>query len=146
MKTYVLIKDNQIIATYNQDIAPVLSPNKGEVYELNDPGVPEYDPESEVIEKTSDIVNGVYEITYSVRPKTEYELWVHKEYQYKIRVHATQIPNFAGLAAMLLAQNCPTVQYATGYIDVYLKFILPDHMTLINSTDELTLFEIPDPE
>lgn len=74
MKTFALIKDNQSLSYKSAETKPIISPNKGEFYEVNDPGEPDYSPETEICTASGRIYYGKWKIEYEVRDKTTEEL------------------------------------------------------------------------
>jgi len=143
MKKYALVKNNAVDRFFTFEAAPPLAENKGKFVEVNDPGAPEYNPETQVLESSGRMYYGKWLIEYTVRNKTPLELWAHPEYSKRINIPLLSILDYSALAVLLQVQNCPTVQKSDGTVDVYLNYILPEHQTLINSDENLTLTERP---
>ena len=145
MKTYKLIKNGSVIRTKTAETKPPIAASKGEWMELNEvwQGVAET-PEAFDSATMHDTISeskyyGKWRILHTTRLKTALELWEQPEYQYKVSIHRNDIPEFAGLAAMLLAQDLPGGTLEDGMVYRYLNTIEPEHLTLINSTDEIVL-------
>jgi hypothetical protein len=143
MKKYALIKQDTAIKFQNFDAPPQLAPNKGAWIEINDEGAPTYNTETQVCTSSGRMYDSKWKIEYNVRDKTPLELWEYPEYAKKLNIPLLSIPTYAGLGAMLLAQGLPTVQLADGTIDVYLNYILPDHQSVLEQDNEITIYDKP---
>ena len=145
MKTYKLIKNGSVIRTKIAETKPTIAASKGEWLEVTHvwQGVavtPEaFDSATMHDTITESTYYSKWRILHTTRLKTAYELWEQPEYQYKVSIHRNDIPEFAGLAAMLLAQGLPGGTCDDGTVYRYLNTIEPAHLTLINSTEKIAL-------
>jgi hypothetical protein len=146
MKTYKLIKNGSVIRTKTAETKPPIAASKGEWLEVNEvwQGVAET-PEAFDSATMHDTISeskyyGKWRTLHTTRMKTPLELWEHPEYQYKVSIHRNDIPDYAPLAVLLIAQKeLPGGTCADGTVYRYLNTIEAEHMAIINASPEITL-------
>ncbi len=145
MKTYKLIRHGSVIRTKTAETKPNIAASKGEWLEASETwqGVAEtaeaFDSATMHDTISESKYYGKWRTLHTTRMKTPLELWPQPEYQYKVSIHRNDIPDFAGLAAMLLAQDLPGGTTDEGIVYRFLKTIEAEHMSIINAVPDIVL-------
>ena len=145
MKTYKLIKIGSVIRTKQAEVKPPIAASKGEWLEASEAwqGVVDtaeaFDSSTMHDTITESKYYGKWRTLHTTRMKTPLELWEHPEYQYKVSIHRNDIPDYAGLAAMLLAQELPGGTTDEGVVYRFLNVVEAEHLAIINASPEITL-------
>ncbi len=90
MKTYKLIKNGSVIRTKQAETKPPIAPSKGEWLEVVEETIGviddliNFDSSTMVNEITSSVVDNKWKIVNTIRNKTAYELWEHKDFSMRI--------------------------------------------------------------
>ncbi len=145
MKTYKLIRNGSVIRTKTAETKPTIAQSKGEWLEAIETwqGVAEtaeaFDSATMHDTISESKYYGKWRTLHTTRMKTPFELWEQPEYQYKVSIHRNDIPEYAGLAAMLLAQNLPGGKTDEGIVYRFLNTIETEHMDIINAVPDIVL-------
>ncbi len=119
MKKYALIKNNAARQYLTADELPTIAANKGIWYEVNESEKPAFDPETEILESSGEIIAAEWVVIWTKRDKMALELWKHGEYAKRIVAPESLIMTLPEVAAWFNFKKLPIVslfQFQCGSI------------------------------
>lgn len=130
MTKYSLIKDGAVLRTDYFETQPTIAASKGVWYEVIENDYPSA-TELEVVETTSELVEGKWTITHTKRYKTPLELWHHKDLSLRIKAPISLLEAMPGIAYSAEKRKL-MVEADEEFVYLYCNTILPAHQGLVN--------------
>lgn len=142
MKTYFLIKSDQVIDLGFHETKPKLAPSKGEVMEGVFATVPEYNPETQKLVETWDKKHGKWKQAFTVEAKTPLELWMYPEWAKRIIAPAELVFTDEGVKmhSWFNVMGFPIRRNGSN-VELYCNVILPEHQVIVDQLEGVITIE-----
>ncbi len=146
MKTWVLIKDGNVRATFEAETKPKMASTKGDIFETVNSEPPEILPTQKRIESW-EVVDEQYIQSWEVADKTPLEMWHHPEYCKRIVAPIQLIFDSSGVGLTMKAwfdlNGMPIVKEG-GSVILYCNEILESHQAVVDGLQGvITIEDIP---
>jgi hypothetical protein len=141
MKTWVLLKDGNVRASFEAETKPNMASTKGEIFEKVNSDPPEILPTQKRIESW-EVVGEQYVQSWEVVDKTPLELWHFPEYLKRIIAPATLVMDDIGVKMLGWWQIMGfPIEREGDFVYLYCNQILSQHQTVVDQLQGVITIE-----